>query len=235
MFASLKADLYRMRKERLSLVATIFLGLFTLAMTLGEMGDKTGAGAEAALAAMTLLLVLFFLTPAKIFFGEEYSNRTINNVLIKQPNRLSVFTYKWLVMISLSLTYVLGVIAFITFLRLVTVGQFQLIPLLAVFVRQLPFYVVASSMCGALMTILPKLYQTYVTYILLALLFDQIFLQVSLFILKTPIFAPFLMFNQLHASIAPNQVAPLSIGVAFISCLAYYGVTYYLFNKREFK
>ncbi len=235
MFASLKADLYRMRKERLSLVATIFLGLFTLAMTLGEMGNKTVAGAESSMATMTLFLVLFFLTPAKIFFGEEYSNRTINNVLIKQPNRLAVFTYKWFAMISLSLIYVLGVIAFITLLRFVTVGQFQLMPLLAAFVRQLPFYVLASSLCGALMTLLPKLYQTYVTYILLALLFDQIFLQLSVFVLKTPIFAPFLMFNQLHASMAPNQVAPLSIGVAIVSSLAYYDVTYYLFNKREFK
>lgn len=235
MFASLKADLYRMRKERLSLVATIFLGLFTLAMTLGEMGNKTVAGAESSMATMTLFLVLFFLTPAKIFFGEEYSNRTINNVLIKQPNRLAVFTYKWFAMIGLSLIYVLGVIAFITFLRFVTVGQFQLMPLLAAFVRQLPFYVLASSLCGALMTLLPKLYQTYVTYILLALLFDQIFLQVSVFVLKTPIFAPFLMFNQLHASMAPNQVAPFSILVAIVSSLAYYGVTYYLFNKREFK
>ncbi|MGT2754479.1 hypothetical protein [Streptococcus ovis] len=235
MFASLKADLYRMRKERLSLVATIFLGLFTLAMTLGEMGDKTVAGAESSMATMTLFLVMFFLTPAKIFFGEEYANRTINNFLIKHPNRFFVFTYKWLAMMSLSLAYVLGVIALITALRLVTVGQFQLLPLLAAFVRQLPFYLVAISICGTLMTILPKLYQTYVTYILLALLFDQIFLQLSVFVLKTPIFAPFLMFNQLHASIAPNQVAPLSIGVALVSSLAYYGVTYYLFSKREFK
>ena len=235
MFASLKADLYRMRKERLSLVATIFLGLFTLAMTLGEMGDKTVAGAESSMATMTLFLVMFFLTPAKIFFGEEYASRTINNFLIKQTNRFFVFTYKWLAMMSLSLAYVLGVIALITALRLVTVGQSQLLPLLAAFVRQLPFYLVAISICGTLMTILPKLYQTYVTYILLALLFDQIFLQLSVFVLKTPIFAPFLMFNQLHASIAPNQVAPLSIGVALVSSLAYYGVTYYLFSKREFK
>lgn len=235
MFASIKADLYRMRKEKLSLVASIFLSLFTVAMTLGEMGDKSSEGAVSALASMALLLILFFLTPAKIFFGEEYANRTINNFLIKHSNRFFVFTYKWLSMISLSLAYVLGVIALITVLRLVTVGQFQLLPLLAAFVRQLPFYLVAISICGALMTILPKLYQTYVTYILLALLFDQIFLQLSIFVLKTPIFAPFLMFNQLHASIAPNQVAPLSIGVALVSSLAYYFLTYQLFSKREFK
>lgn len=235
MLAFIKADLYRMRKEKLSLVPTIILGLSAIAMTLGETGDKTVTGAEAVLGNMTLLLMLFFVTPAKIFFGEEYANRTINNFLVKQPNRFFVFTYKWLAMIALALVYVLGVITFISVLRLATIGSFQIVPLLAAFARQFPFYLAIISLCGALVNLFPKLYQTYVVYILLALLFDQIFLQVIALFMNPTTFVPFMMFTQLQASMEPNQVSLLSIGVAIVSSLVYYLFTYYQFNKREFK
>ncbi|HFU4377008.1 TPA: hypothetical protein ACGO88_000720 [Streptococcus suis] len=96
-----KADWYRIRKERLSLVSLAILIVLSLILAYSSSQELTAVGAEDILSNWTNLLPLFFVAPAKIFFGEDFQFRTVNNSLVRTQNRLKIFTHKWLSSVGL--------------------------------------------------------------------------------------------------------------------------------------
>lgn len=230
-----KADWFRIGKERLSLVSMVLLTiLFGLFAYLGK-DNSTPAGATAILQGVAPLFAIFFVTPAKIFFGEDFGFRTINQRIIKSRNRLTIFVYKWLASTFLSLFYAAYGILVAGIVRHLLTGQAHYGELTQAFWQLLPFYLVLISLCNLIFNLFDKLYQSYLTYILLAVLFDQLASQLVRLLLKSDILQPYFMFQQLSFGVNRTEYWNKSSIAAMLFTLVYFGLGYWIFSKREYK
>ncbi|HFI0632925.1 TPA: hypothetical protein ACGO4G_001518 [Streptococcus suis] len=230
-----KADWYRIRKERLSLVSIIVLTMLSLILAYSSRGELSFVGAKDILSNWVIFLPLFFITPAKIFFGEDFQFRTVNNSLVRTRNRLQVFVHKWLACLTLSLFYVLFAYLLTGLVRHLLTGSADYQVLLEGFIYQLPFYLVLASFCTILFLVFPKIYQSYLVYIIIAFLFDQLFIMLTTFLFKADYFSNYMMFSQLSlAAKAQNLLAHPSLSALAFS-LFYLVCGALLFSKKEFK
>lgn len=230
-----KADWYRIRKERLSLVSLAILIVLSLILAYSSSQELTAVGAEDILSNWTNLLPLFFVAPAKIFFGEDFQFRTVNNSLVRTQNRLKIFTHKWLSSVCLCLFYVLFAYMLTGFARQMMNGAADYGVLLEGFVYQLPFYIVIASFCTILFVVFPKIYQAYMIYILVAFLFDQLFMMATGILLKTDFFADFMMFSQLSVAAGTKNLLSLPSILALVFSVVYVSCGALLFSKKELK
>lgn len=230
-----KADLYRIKKERLSLVPLCLLLLFGSLFAYLYRSDTSQTVAENLVKAWTPVLPLFFVTPAKIFLGEDLTNRTINTVLIKSQNRLRVFVYKWGMTLALSLVYLLIALVVTSVAHHLFSGMANYSSILTYLWYQLPLYTVIASLCALIFTFFDRIYQSYLVYIIIALLFDQLFSLMMGMLFQTDKLAPYMMFNQLgQIDITGTYLTPTSM-VALLFSVVYGLAGYLLFSKREFK
>ncbi|HEL1586953.1 TPA: hypothetical protein TXJ16_001478 [Streptococcus suis] len=230
-----KADWYRIRKERLSLVSLAILIVLSLILAYSSSKDLEVTGAQDILSNWTNLLPLFFVAPAKIFFGEDFQFRTVNNSLVRTQNRLKIFTHKWLSSVGLCVFYVLFAYMLTGFARQMMNGAADYGVLLEGFVYQLPFYIVIASFCTILFVVFPKIYQSYMVYILIAFLFDQLFIMATGILLKTDFFADFMMFSQLSVAAGTKSLLSLPSILAFVFSVVYVSCGTLLFSKKELK
>lgn len=107
--------------------------------------------------------------------------------------------------------------------------------LLEGFVYQLPFYIVIASFCTILFVVFPKIYQAYMVYILIAFLFDQLFMMATGILLKTDFFADFMMFSQLSVAAGTKNLLSLPSILAFVFSVVYVSCGALLFSKKELK
>ena len=87
-----KADLFKIQKEQR---LTISLGILALLSFLSAFllhGNEDFTSSLIQL--LSQFITLFFIVPANLFFGEDFTYRTINNIIIKQQTRKRVFFYK---------------------------------------------------------------------------------------------------------------------------------------------
>ncbi|HFU3985737.1 TPA: hypothetical protein ACGO2X_002049, partial [Streptococcus suis] len=230
-----KADWYRIRKEKLCLVSLGILVMLSLILAYSSSKDLEVTGAQDILSNWTNLLPLFFVATAKIFFGEDFQFRTVNNSLVRTQNRLKIFTHKWLSSVGLCVFYVLFAYMLTGFARQMMNGAADYGVLLEGFVYQLPFYIVIASFCTILFVVFPKIYQSYMVYILIAFLFDQLFMMATGILLKTDFFADFMMFSQLSVAAGTKNLLSLPSILAFVFSVVYVSCGALLFSKKELK
>ncbi|HFI0255934.1 TPA: hypothetical protein ACGOVD_000576 [Streptococcus suis] len=230
-----KADWYRIRKEKLCLVSLGILVMLSLILAYSSSKDLEVTGAQDILSNWANLLPLFFVAPAKIFFGEDFQFRTVNNSLVRTQNRLKIFTHKWLSSVGLCVFYVLFAYMLTGFARQMMNGAADYGVLLEGFVYQLPFYIVIASFCTILFVVFPKIYQSYMVYILIAFLFDQLFMMATGILLKTDFFADFMMFSQLSVAAGTKNLLSLPSILAFVFSVVYVSCGALLFSKKELK
>lgn len=231
----LKADFYRIRKERLSLISILLLMVFGTLFAYIYRGNRSSQVATSLVMAWPTLLPLFFVTPAKIFLGEDMTNRTINNLLIKSQNRLKIFAYKWGMTVVTSWFYILFALGMTGLVHQLLTGVSSYQTMLTYVLYQLPLYTVIASLCAFIFAFFDRIYQSYMVYIILVLLFDQLASLMMGMLFKTDALAPYMMFNQLsQVDISGDFLTNTSL-VALLFTLIYAFVGYLLFEKREFK
>lgn len=169
----LKADLFKIVKERKLLLSLTILLLLSLLSTSLLSDDNAASYTTSFIQLMSQFLMLFFIVPANIFFGEDYSNRTINNVIIKQQSRSLIFYYKVCIALLFDLLYVL--LAYTSGILWGTLlGKLVAVPLIfQIFLKQLPILVTIGLLSLLLFIALNKVTQSYLAYILITLLFDN--------------------------------------------------------------
>lgn len=231
----LKADFYRIRKERLSLISILLLMVFGTLFAYIYRGNRSSQVATSLVMAWPTLLPLFFVTPAKIFLGEDMTNRTINNLLIKSQNRFKIFAYKWGMTVVTSWFYILFALGMTGLVHQLLTGVSSYQTMLTYVLYQLPLYTVIASLCAFIFAFFDRIYQSYMVYIILVLLFDQLVSLMMGMLFKTDALAPYMMFNQLsQVDISGDFLTNTSL-VALLFTLIYAFVGYLLFEKREFK
>lgn len=231
----LKADFYRIRKERLSLISILLLMVFGTLFAYIYRGNRSSQVATSLVMAWPTLLPLFFVTPAKIFLGEDMTNRTINNLLIKSQNRFKIFAYKWGMTVVTSWFYILFALGMTGLVHQLLTGVSSYQTMLTYVLYQLPLYTVIASLCAFIFAFFDRIYQSYMVYIILVLLFDQLVSLMMGMLFKTDALAPYMMFNQLsQVDISGDFLTNTSL-VALLFTLIYAFVGCLLFEKREFK
>lgn len=231
----IKADLYRIVKEKLALVSLVLLLVFAMLFAYVYRKDVSDSAMVNAISVWSSLMPLFLVTPAKIFFGEDFANRTVNNFLIKSQDRLKVFSYKWVAHLGMSILFVLLAYVLTSFLFLIWSGHAHLGVAMKYFLYQLPIYLVISSLIGLIFNFFKRSYQSYTVYLLLALLFDDLFTLLMALTFKTSVFMPYLMFNQLGQVDPTGVYLTKTVICALFVSLIYAVLGFGLFYKREFK
>lgn len=235
MFHYLKADCYRIRKEHLSFVSLGLLLIFGSLFAYLYREDSSKEAAKMLVMVWPTLLPLFFVTPAKIFLGEDLTNRTINNILIKSQNRLKVFIYKWVMTVLVSILYVLVALLVTGFVHHLLTGFASYQTILTYFFYQLPLYTVIASLCALIFAFFDRIYQSYMVYIIIVLLFDQLTSLMMGMLFETDVLAPYMMFNQLGQVDIVGRYVTSTVLVAILFSVIYALVSYLMFSKREFK
>lgn len=234
----IKADLYRIVKEKLALVSLVLLLVFAMLFAYVYRKDVSDSAMVNAISVWSSLMPLFLVTPAKIFFGEDFANRTVNNFLIKSQDRLKVFSYKWVAHLGMSILFVLLAYVLTSFLFLIWSGHAHLGVAMKYFLYQLPIYLVISSLIGLIFNFFKRSYQSYTVYLLLALLFDNLFtllIALTFKTSKTSVFMPYLMFKQLGQVDPTGVYLTKTVICALFASLIYAVLGFGLFYKREFK
>lgn len=230
-----KADIYRIRKEHLSFVSLGLLLVFGSLFAYIYREDHSTEVARNLVMTWPTLLPLFFVTPAKIFLGEDLTNRTINNMLIKSQNRLKVFSYKWVMTVLATWLYALVALMMTGLVHHLVTGMASYQTILTYLFYQLPLYTVIASLCAFIFAFFDRIYQSYMVYVIIVLLFDQLASLMMGMLFKTDALAPYMMFNQLSQVDISGNYLTNTVLVAVLFSLVYALVSYLMFAKREFK
>ena len=94
MMSNFKADIYKIRKERVFSISLLLCVLLEFLFTF-VMREKSGdTGVIITLSTSTAFLPLLFIAVDLFVWGEDFVSRTINTQIIKSSSRLSLFIYK---------------------------------------------------------------------------------------------------------------------------------------------
>ncbi|MBS4461481.1 ABC transporter permease [Aerococcaceae bacterium zg-B36] len=228
----LKADLYRILKERkLMLSLSILFCLSLLAVFLLK-SSPSKEETHTLIQLLTQFLPLFFLAPTTFIFGEDFQYRTINNLIVKRQERNSIFIYKILSNLIINLLYIVFSYSLASMFRIFLGGQLVLSEILSIFIHQLPIYICIILLTSTLFIGFNKINQAYLTFILISLLLDNILHLIADSILNIPI--P----NSIFLFLALQNTDTTWNASTFIACLfafIYLICSYYLFTKKDFK
>lgn len=237
MISYFKADCYRIVKERLGLVTVVLLLVLAgvIAYAFREAPVLTVSGTLVSL--LSSFLPLFFVTPGKIFFGEDFVQRTINNSLVKAQNRSQLFFYRWgmSVLTSLALvllTYLTCALAYHLFS-----GEVAYLPLLTSFIHQVPYYLFLAALPLVFFNIFDKIYMTNTLYIVYIMMFESLTNLVCGVLLKidSKYYIPYFFVKKLSETTGSDQFINQSSLSAMILMVGFLLLTYNLFAHREFK
>lgn len=226
-----KADSFRISKERKLIVSvSILLSLSLLSAFLFH-GETSTSYTTSLLQLLSQFIALFFVVPSNIFLGEDFSYRTINNVIIKQKRRNKIFFYKVIMILIFDILYV--------FLAYISSGLFRVLlgdhcdfaVIFKTFINQFPVFLCISLLCTTLFIVFKKITQSYLIYILIALLFDNIVrLTTTTFNVKLP--TEYLLFYSLQSG---ASIASSTIIISLIFTLIYLTFSYHTFKTKELK
>lgn len=228
----LKADLYKLVKARRFLYIQ---GLFMLVLA-GLGGYAYHSDHSPKTIALSLTIVSAFIIIALVNFtnhyiGEDFSNRTINNVISKQKNRMSIYLYKVFVIALSDIIYI-----FITYLltacfRMIFGAQVDFSLIMNFFVHQVPLFICISLLCDLIFFVVKKANQGYSLFYCLAFLFDQL-AKLILGFTKIDIPNDYFLFTEVNNGI---KISQKSIIIAIVFTIIYLIIGYILFGKKEFK
>lgn len=228
----LKADFFKIYKEKKLVTSLIILTLLSLLSAFLFNSDKSIDNTASILQLLAQIIPLFFIVPTNIFFGEDFTNRTINNIVIKRQKRYPLFIYKVISTLLFNYGYVAAAYISTSCFRILLGGKMSFYLIAKTFSQQLPLVTCISLLCVTLFIIFHKTTQAYLTYILLSLLFDNICRLISSNVLHITISSDYLLFLSLQNI---NGIKNLTIILSIVFSIIYFVYSYYLFNNKELK
>lgn len=228
----LKADFYKIIKERKLTVSFGILILLSLLSAFLLKDNPTADNTSSLLQLLSQFITLFFIVPTNLFFGEDFTNRTINNIIIKKKQRHSLFCYKTLATILLNLSYVLIAYLLSSIFRVLLHGQLDGPLILKTFLYQLPLLICISFIAILIFVGINRIGTAYLTYILLNLLLDNVSRLIFSNILHLDISSDYFLFASLQKC---NQITLVTITLSYIALLIYLIISFSIFNHKELK
>lgn len=228
----LKADLFKIYKEKKLVTSLLILAVLALLSAFLFNYDKSSKNTASILQLLAQIMPLFFVVPTNIFFGEDFTYRTINNIVIKRQERYPLFIYKVISTVIFNYAYVgLAYISACLF-RILLGGKINVYLVAKVFGQQLPLITCLSLLGITLFIFFKKTTQAYLAFILLTLLFDNICQLILSNILHISIPSDYFLFLSLQNI---GGVSTLTIGMSSLFSIIYLVFSYHLFNKKELK
>ncbi|MFM0581060.1 ABC transporter permease [Streptococcus suis] len=225
-----KADLFKIQKEQR---LTISLGILALLSFLSAFllhGNEDFTNSLIQL--LSQFITLFFIVPANLFFGEDFTYRTINNIIIKQQTRKGVFFYKVLATLVLDLAYILLAYLLSSSVGLLLGDRVDFAVIIQSFIVQTPLFICISLLSILIFVKSNKVNQAYLTFSLISLLFDNISNLITSNLLHIKLPTDYFLFLSLQQG---ENISRLSMSVSFIATILYLYLSYFIFSRKELK
>ncbi|HEM6121633.1 TPA: ABC transporter permease [Streptococcus suis] len=225
-----KADLFKIQKEQR---LTISLGILALLSFLSAFllhGNEDFTSSLIQL--LSQFITLFFIVPANLFFGEDFTYRTINNIIIKQQTRKRVFFYKVLATLVLDLAYILLAYLLSSSVGLLLGDRVDFAVIIQSFIAQTPLFICISLLSILIFVKSNKVNQAYLAFSLMSLLFDNISNLITSNLLHMKLPTDYFLFLSLQQG---DHISRLSMGVSFMATILYLYLSYFIFSRKELK
>ncbi|HFH9921171.1 TPA: ABC transporter permease [Streptococcus suis] len=225
-----KADLFKIQKEQR---LTISLGILALLSFLSAFllhGNEDFTSSLIQL--LSQFITLFFIVPANLFFGEDFTYRTINNIIIKQQTRKRVFFYKVLATLVLDLAYILLAYLLSSSVGLLLGDPVDFAVIIQSFIVQTPLFICISLLSILIFVKSNKVNQAYLAFSLISLLFDNISNLITSNLLHMKLPTDYFLFLSLQQG---EHISRLSMGVSFMATILYLYLSYFIFRRKELK
>lgn len=235
MLNQLRADLYRMQKEKsnyISLVLAILIG-FSFSYFMRKV--KGEEGLIQTVSALSTFIPLFFMSTVNFFWGEDFTLRTINQFIVRSRSRFFIVFYKTVMTILFSTLNLLIIFLTILISRYFLLHDLYIGMLFRLFIYEVPIYFCIMLLCEFIFNYVDKIYQAYLIYIILILMFDNLFGYVSESVLGDTSFNDFFILNHLRAITGHGELLTPSVIIALVFSVIYFCSTYFMFSVREFK
>ncbi|MCK3936206.1 ABC transporter permease [Streptococcus suis] len=225
-----KADLFKIQKEQR---LTISLGILALLSFLSAFllhGNEDFTSSLIQL--LSQFITLFFIVPTNLFFGEDFTYRTINNIIIKQQTRKGVFSYKFLATLVLDLAYILLAYLLSSSVGLLLGDPVDVAVIIHSFIVQTPLFICISLLSILIFVKSNKVNQAYLAFSLISLLFDNISNLITSNLLHMKLPTDYFLFLSLQQG---ENISSLSMGVSFMATILYLYLSYFIFSRKELK
>ncbi|MBY4982196.1 ABC transporter permease [Streptococcus suis] len=225
-----KADLFKIQKEQR---LTISLGILALLSFLSAFllhGNEDFTSSLIQL--LSQFITLFFIVPTNLFFGEDFTYRTINHIIIKQQIRKGVFFYKVLATLVLDLAYILLAYLLSSSVGLLLGDPVDVAVIIQSFIVQTPLFICISLLSILIFVKSNKVNQAYLSFSLMSLLFDNISNLITSNLLHIKLPTDYFLFLSLQQG---ENISRLSMGVSFMATILYLYLSYFIFSRKELK
>ena len=235
MMSNFKADIYKIRKERIFSISILLCVLLEFLFTF-VMREKSGdTGVIITLSTSTAFLPLLFIAVDLFVWGEDFVSRTINTQIIKSSSRLSLFIYKVVTTILYSTVHLLVAYLSVAIFRGIFADGVSLSTVWNIAVYQYPYYLCMMFLSIFIFNYVDKVNYAQLIYVVIVILFDNLVSFSMANVIDPELLNHFLLFNQLKAVTGSGEFLTLSVMIALIFSVLYIIFSYYLFNEREFK
>ena len=235
MMSNFKADIYKIRKERIFLISILLCILLEFLFTF-VMREKSGdIGVIMTLSTSTAFLPLFFIAVDLFVWGEDFVSRTINTQIIKSKNRLSLFIYKVVTTVLYSTVHLLVAYLSVAVFRGIFADSISLSAVWNMAVYQYPYFLCVMFLSIFIFNYVDKVSYAQLIYIVVVILFDNLMSFSMENVIDPELLNHFLLFNQLKAITGSGDFLTPSVMIALIFSVLYFIFSYYLFSEREFK
>ncbi|WP_105128887.1 ABC transporter permease [Streptococcus suis] len=225
-----KADLFKIQKEQR---LTISLGILALLSFLSAFllhGNEDFTNSLIQL--LSQFITLFFIVPTNLFFGEDFTYRTINHIIIKQQTRKGVFFYKVLATLVLDLAYILLAYLLSSSVGLLLGDHVDVTVIIQSFIVQTPLFICISLLSILIFVKSNKVNQAYLAFSLISLLFDNISNLITSNLLHMTLSTDYFLFLSLQQG---ENISRLSMSVSFMATILYLYLSYFIFSRKELK
>ena len=235
MMSNFKADIYKIRKERIFSISLLLCVLLVFLFTF-VMREKSGyTGVIITLSTSTAFLPLLFIAVDLFVWGEDFVSRTINTQIIKSSSRLSLFIYKVVTTILYSTVHLLVAYLSVAVFRGIFADSVSLSTVWNIAVYQYPYYLCMMFLSIFIFNYVDKVNYAQLIYVVIVILFDNLVSFSMTNVIDPELLNHFLLFNQLKTVTGSGEFLTLSVMIALIFSVLYIIFSYYLFNEREFK
>lgn len=235
MMSNFKADIYKIRKERVFSVSLLLCILLEFLFTI-VMREKSGdTGVIITLSSSTVFLPLFFIAVDLFVWGEDFVSRTINTQIIKASSRFSLFIYKVVTTVLYSTAHLFVAYVSVAVFRGIFADSVSLSAVWNMAVYQYPYYLCIMFLSIFIFNYVDKVSYAQLIYVVIVILFDNLISFSMENVIDPELLNHFLLFNQLKGITGSGDFLTPSVMIALIFSVLYFMFSYYLFSEREFK
>ena len=235
MMSNFKADIYKIRKEKVFSISFLLCILIEFLFTF-VMREKSGdTGVIITLSSSTVFLPLFFIAVDLFVWGEDFISRTINTQIIKARSRFSLFLYKAVTTILYSTAHLFVAYLSVAVFRGIFADGVSLSAVWNMAVYQYPYYLCIMFLSIFIFNYVDKVSYAQLIYIVIVILFDNLMSFSMENVIDPELLNHLLLFNQLKGITGSGDFLTPSVMIALIFSVLYFIFSYYLFSEREFK